>query len=248
MAGSFLETGVRRNPAFATTHWSVVLAAGNLESPEAALALERLCRLYWYPLYAYVRRRGYSPHDAEDLTQEFFARLLAKNSLALADRERGRFRTFLLSSLQNFLAKEWARATALKRGGGRAMISWDPELAEDRYRAEPTDGMTPEKIYEKRWATGLLEQALRRLGTEMDEAGKGPLFEKLKVFLCGDSAVPAYTALVGSLRMSEDALKMTVSRLRKRYRELVEEEIAHTVNSPAEAEEELRYLLAVLRG
>jgi RNA polymerase sigma-70 factor (ECF subfamily) len=170
---------------FTTTHWSVVLAAGQNDSPLAVEALEKLCRMYWYPLYAYVRRRGYGPDDAEDLTQEFSARLLEKNGLARADRAKGRFRSFLLGALNHFLADEKDRAEAKKRGGGRTLISWDQQNAEERFGAEPMDELSPEKIFERRWALSVLEQAATRLRNEYDAAGQAQLFEQLKSYIEG---------------------------------------------------------------
>src|SRR5689334_17867970 len=176
---------------FSTTHWSVVLAAGQADSPESADALERLCRTYWYPLYAYVRRQGYGPEDAQDLTQEFFARLLDKNYLGRADRQRGRFRSFLLTSLKNFLVHEWERARAEKRGGGRTFIPWD-DVPETRYQLEAASDATPEKIFEQRWAFALFQQALGRLREELAGTGKGEQFEQLKGFLTSEPAEGAY--------------------------------------------------------
>jgi RNA polymerase sigma factor (sigma-70 family) len=233
---------------FATTHWSVVLAAGNTSSPEAQSALERLCRTYWYPLYAHVRRRGYSPEDAQDLTQEFFARLLAKHWLSTADRNRGRFRTFLLAAFSHFLANEWHRAQCEKRGGGCEQVSWDQAMAENRYLAEPADELTPEKIYQKRWAVTLLEQVLSQLRAEHVAAGKDAFFEAAKDFLWGEKNTVPQAELAAELGLSEGALRVAVHRLRSRYRELLRAEIAQTVASPDQVDEELHELMAVLRG
>jgi len=233
---------------FATTHWSVVLAAGQRDSPQAAEALERLCRAYWYPLYAHVRRRGYSPEDAQDLTQEFFARVLAKHWLSTADRSRGRFRTFLLGAFSHFLANEWHRARCEKRGGGQELVSWDQATAENRYLAEPVDDLTPEKIFQKRWAATLLEQVLSRLREEHVAAGKRDFFEAVKDFLWGEKNTLSQANLAVALGLSEGALKVAVHRLRRRYRELLRAEIAQTVAGPDEIDEELRELMAVLRG
>src|SRR6188472_2992075 len=166
------EPGVAVSPVFATTHWSVVLAAGGAASPQADLALAELCRTYWYPLYAFVRRKGYAPHDAQDLTQAFFARLLEKNYVAQANRERGRFRTFLLAALTHFLADEWDKARRLKRGGGQKIISFDAVSAEERYRLEPIDQLDPAKLYERRWVTTLSEKVLARMEEEFRDSGK----------------------------------------------------------------------------
>ena len=232
---------------FTTTHWSVVSAAGDRESSESATALEILCSRYWYPLYAYVRRKGYPSHDAQDLTQEFFARLLARNYLSVADRNKGKFRSFLLGSLEHFLAREWTRAQAQKRGGGRAVFSLDETDAENRYRLEPTDDLNAEKIFDRRWATTLLNQAMARLREECLAKHKGDLFGKVESLLSGEKGDSSYTDVAEALQMSEGALKVAVHRLRQRYGELVRAEIAQTVTTPDEADEELRYLFAVLR-
>lgn len=210
--------------------------------------MERLCRTYWYPLYAHVRRRGYSPEDAQDLTQEFFARLLTKRWLSAADRNRGRFRTFLLGAFSHFLANEWHRARCEKRGGGREQVSWDQARAEDRYLAEPADELTPEKIYEKRWAATLLEKVLSQLRAEHVAAGKDGFFEAAKDFLWGEKNTLPQVELAAELELSEGALRVAVHRLRGRYRELLRAEISQTVASPDQVDEELRDLMAVLRG
>lgn len=237
-----------RNPVFLTTHWSVVLTAGRSDTPRALDSLEQLCRTYWYPLYVYVRRRGYPPEDAEDLTQEFFARLLRSNFLAEADRDRGRFRSFLLTALNHFLADQWDRVRAQKRGGGRQFIPLEAGTAETRYRLEPADELTPEKVYEQRWARTLLSNVVERLRREYETGGKGALFAGLKECLTkARSAVP-YAELATQLNMSEGALRVAVHRLRQRYRELLRAEIAATVADSREVEEELRYLVQVLAG
>ncbi len=230
---------------FTTTHWSVVLAAGQSESPQAAQALETLCRTYWYPLYAYVRREGYDATDAQDLTQEFFARLLAKNYLAQVERQKGKFRSFLLAALRHFLADQRDRARAVKRGGGADCLSLDAQTAEERYRLEPVDRMDAERIYERRWAMTLIERALTRLRDENVAAGKTELFERLRSFVAGESDVSCGEAAT-RLGLTESAVKSALHRLRQRYRELVREEIAHTVADPAEIDAELRYLIAVM--
>ena len=191
--------GAVGQPLFATTHWSVVLAAADQETPAAAAALENLCRSYWYPLYAYVRRRGYSPEDAQDLTQEFFARFLEKGSFRLADPTRGRFRTFLLKSLQHFLADDWKRAHRAKRGGGTFQLPLDGVAADARYAAELADSATPERLYEERWAMTLLEQVLARMREEYGRAGKARLFEALQDLLWGPDASVSYGALATEL-------------------------------------------------
>jgi RNA polymerase sigma-70 factor (ECF subfamily) len=232
---------------FTTTHWSVVMTATEAPSPQAAEALERLCRIYWYPLYVYVRRKGYDAHDAQDLTQEFLARLLARNYLRVADRNRGKFRSFLLGTLEHFLAREWTKARAQKRGGGRPLFSLDEVDAENRYRLEPAHELTADRIFDRRWATTLLERAMARLREVYAADDKGNLFARLEVFLTGNAPETSYVEMAASLKMSEGALKVAVHRLRQRYGELVRDEIAQTVATPEEADEELRYLAALLR-
>jgi RNA polymerase sigma-70 factor (ECF subfamily) len=231
---------------FATTHWSVVLTAQRNDSTRAHAALSHLCRAYWYPLYAFVRRQGYSAHDAQDLTQEFFTRLLAKNYLAVVARERGKFRSFLLGSLKHFLANEWNRAQAAKRGGGREIISLDETDAEGRYALEPADDSTAEKIFERRWATTLLDQVVARLRDEYVRAEKTELYETLKNCLTVESRTVPYAELAARLSTTEGAIKVAVHRLRARYREALRDEIAQTVSSAEEVEEELRHLFAGL--
>ena len=235
-------------PNFTTTHWSVVLASAQGDSPQAASALEQLCRAYWYPLYAFVRRQGRSPHDAEDLLQAFFARLLEKNFLGNVDRSKGRFRSFLLAALRHFLADEWDKATTDKRGGYVRFLSLEDGAAEGRYWEEPASDLTPEKLYEQRWACVLLEQVMQRLAQDAAEAGKGHFFEALKPFLVGESHSVSYAELAVKFDVSEAALKMKVQRLQHRYQRLLREEIAQTVASPEEVEDEIRYLFRVLGG
>jgi RNA polymerase sigma-70 factor (ECF subfamily) len=232
---------------FTTTHWSVVLQAGQTDSQNAPEALGRLCRTYWYPLYAYLRRKGHNADDAQDLTQEFFARLLARNYLSAADRSKGKFRSFLLGAVDHFLAKEWRRAHAQKRGGGQHVLSLDEMDAEKRYLLEPADELTPAKIFDRRWATTLLEEAMAALHHEYMARDQGQLFAKLQVVLSGDGSAVSYSELAGSLQMTEAAFKAAVYRIRKRYGELIRAQIAQTVATPEEIEEELRYLFAVLR-
>jgi RNA polymerase sigma-70 factor (ECF subfamily) len=232
---------------FTTTHWSVVLTAMENHSPQAAGALEKLCRIYWYPLYAYVRRKGYDTHNAQDLTQEFFARLLARNYLSVADRNKGKFRSFLLGSLEHFLAREWTKAHAQKRGGGQAIFSLDEMDAENRYLLEPAHELTPEKIFDRRWATTLLDQAMARLRKDYEADHKGDLFARLEVFLTGNAPETSYAEIAASSNMSEGAVKVAVHRLRQRYGQLVRAEIAQTVAIPEEIDEELQYLFALLR-
>jgi RNA polymerase sigma factor (sigma-70 family) len=231
---------------FATTHWSVVSAAGNSDLPQAADALEKLCRAYWYPLYAYVRRQGKSPEDAEDLTQQFFSRLLEKNYLAKADRDRGKFRTFLLRSMKNFLVNEWKRAGRIKRGGTQSFVSLDLQAAEDRYVAESNGEASPENAYEQQWASALIEQVFTVLRQEYAAAEKERLFEALKVFIWGDKTSGSYTDLGQQLALSAGAIKVAVHRLRQRFRDLLRAEVAHTVLQPEDIDGELGHLIAVL--
>ncbi len=238
----------RRAVFFVTTHWSVVLAAGRSDSQRADAALASLCETYWYPLYAYVRRRGYEPQDAQDLTQEFFARLLQHHWLSQADPERGRFRTFLLTALSHFLANEWDKARAQKRGGAVHLVPLQLDTAETRYGREPADPVTPEQCYERRWALALLDQVLKRLGDECAAQGKTGEFQTLKPCLVGDRHAQPYAALATRLAMTEGAVKVAVHRLRRRYRELLREEIAHTVATPADVDEEMHHLFSVLAG
>src|SRR5271170_7953048 len=214
---------------FATTRWSLVLAAGQRGSPQSSAALATLCENYWYPLYVYIRRWGYQADEAQDFTQAFLARLLEKNDLAAADPGRGRFRSFLLTSLKHFLANQWDRARAEKRGGGRSVLSIDFGTAEERYRAEPTHDLTPEKIFERRWALVLLENVLARLHDESAQAGKADSFDRLKGFLTGEQSAVTYGQLASELNTSEGAVKIAVHRLRRRYREVLRAEIEETV-------------------
>ncbi len=234
-------------PQFTTTHWSVVLAAKDDQSAAAVAALAQLCRVYWYPLYAYVRRKGYTAEDCEDLTQEFFARFLEKHWLGSVDRQKGKFRSFLLASLEHFLAKEWVRARRLKRGGGQTILAWEGCDPEERYRLEPADPWTAERIYERRWALTVLEQAMSALAAEYAATGKQILFEELKPFISGVDEDVSYPELAARLRLSEGAVRVAVHRLRQRYGESVRSEIARIVHRPEDVEEELRHLFAALR-
>lgn len=235
----------RQAAAFSTTLWTVVLHAGDLDSPNSSAALSKLCQLYWYPLYVFVRRQGYDPDEAQDLTQEFFCRLLQKNYLKAADRNRGRFRSFLLASMKHFLADEWDRSQRQKRGGGSTIFSLDAEGAERRFITEPTDTRTPETAFQRQWAEQLVEQVMTRLHGEYIREGKADRFEAFKGFLVGDDA--ASQAEVGArLGMSESAVKSAMFRMRQRYAELFRDEIAHTVANHGEIEDELRELFAAL--
>jgi RNA polymerase sigma-70 factor (ECF subfamily) len=239
-----LGRAARVNRAFSTTHWSVVLAAEGLDSRQAAEALEKLCRTYWYPLYAYVRRSGHSPEDAQDLTQEFFARLIAKHFLAAVDPERGKFRWFLLLAVKRFLLNEHERATAAKRGGKYPHVSFDGRTAEERYRSDAAVH-TPDRLFDRAWATNLIETTYERLEEEYVLAGKAVLFQRLRMFLSGDKAELTYAEVGTGLRMTEGAVKVAVHRLRRRYRDLLREQVAQTVHTPEDLEEELRNLQAV---
>ena len=235
----------RRN--FLTTHWSEVVSAGRSDSAEAFAALERLCRSYWYPLYAYVRRRGYGEEQAKDLTQAFFAQVISRHYIAEADPDRGRFRTFLLTSLNHFLANEWDRGQTQRRGGGLEFVSLDYAREQEERAAEPGHDQTPERLYERRWAEAVLARVLERLRAEFD----GPnvkRFEVLKRFLTEDKGTTSYVEAAGELRVTEQAAKSAIHRLRQRWRELMREEIAATVNvvTGREVEDEIRHLIQVL--
>jgi RNA polymerase sigma factor (sigma-70 family) len=235
-------------PQFVPTRWSVVLAARQEDSPKAEEALATLCQTYWYPLYAFVRRQGHSPPDAQDLTQEFFARLIEKRFLARIQQEGGRFRSFLLTALKRFLANEWDRARAAKRGGGHTVISIDADSAETRYRLEPADELTPERIYERQWAQTLLGQVLNRLREEFVAADKATLFEQIQASLSQPRGMVPYADIANQLGTTEAAVKMAVQRLRARYRELLRAEIAQTVARESEVEDEIRCLFATFSG
>jgi RNA polymerase sigma factor (sigma-70 family) len=232
---------------FVTTHWSVVLTAARSDTTRARAALENLCQTYWHPLYAYVRRHGYSPEDAQDLTQEFFARLLERNAVATVTPEKGRFRSFLLASMNHFLADEWDKTRAQKRGGGK-VVPLDLQSAETQLGEVPAKNLTPEKAFEHRWAITLLEQVYRRLGEEYRAQDKAVLFDTLRVTLAGKSQAAPYAELARQLQMNEGAVKVAVHRLRQRYRSLLRETIADTVSGPEEVEDELRYLFRTLAG
>lgn len=231
---------------FATTQWSVVLAAGNLDGQNALAALTQLCETYWYPVYAYVRRRVDDRHESQDLTQAFFSHLLEKQLVARADRERGRFRAFLLTSLQNFLLNEWDKARAVKRGGGRAVLSLDFDYGETRFQIEPAHDLTPEKLYERRWVLTLLDQVLDRLRQELEESGKSTYFEQFKGALTGETPADDYTHAAKALGITEAAAKQAAYRLRKRYRELFRAEVARTLATEEDVDEEIGRLLASL--
>lgn len=229
---------------FATTHWTVVLSASQNETTRGRESLGTLCETYWYPLYAFVRRQGYSPHDAQDLTQGFFEKLLESESLAGVSPEKGKFRTFLLVALKRFLANEWHRANSQKRGGGSFRVPLHGHTAETRYIAEPIEQLTAERLYERRWALALLERVLERLEREFSESEHTEHFVKLKPYLMPDKGSIPYAAAGAELGMSESAVKVAVHRLRRRFRELFREEVANTVAEPQDLDEEIRHLLS----
>lgn len=243
--GSDSNSPERPREWFLTTHWSVVLAAGRDPSPDAREALERLCQSYWYPLYAYVRRKGSAPDDAKDLTQEFFLRLLQGNRLALADPSRGRFRTFLLASFRNFLVNEWAKASREKRGGGQGLVSLHTDDPENLYASEPADARTPEAMYEQRWAAAVMDQAMTQLRIEY-AGGREQLFETLRFCAWGEKAGQPLAEVALALGMTEGAVRVAVHRLRGRYRALLRGVIGQTVSSPAEVDDELRHLIQIV--
>jgi len=230
---------------FATTHWTIVLNAGRSDSTRARDALAQLCQTYWYPLYAYIRRRGESPADAEDLTQGFFARLLEHNSLADVRREKGKFRSFLLASLNHYLSDQWDRQRAQKRGQGR-VISLEAAPAEARWSREPADTLTPDKLFERKWAMTVLEVIVQRLQREYESPGKGSLFMALRFSIAGEKADEPYAKLAADLGLKEPALRVSVHRLRQRYRQLLREEIARTVATEAEIDGEIQHLYRAL--
>jgi RNA polymerase sigma-70 factor (ECF subfamily) len=247
MSESARESDAASLRVFATTHWSVVLAAGHGESVLAQGALETLCRTYWYPVYVYVRRKGYRPEEAQDLTQEFFAQLIAKDHFRLADRNKGKFRAFLLATLDYFLAREWSRAHRQKRGGQFTFISMDEHPPEERYQLEPADLETPEKIFLRQWALTVLKQAMNALQRECEANDKALLFREAKNLISGERHGAAYAQISKNLGMGEGAVRVAVHRLRQRYGELLRREVAHTVTSEEDVDEELRYLFQVLR-
>jgi len=231
---------------FATTHWTAVLAAGRGGSRQAHVALEELCRTYWFPLYAYVRRQGHSHEDAEDLTQAFFARLLEKNYLEGITSDKGKFRAFLLVAVKRFLANEWDRATRQKRGGGVIPLSLNWQDADTRYQINPADHLSPDKLYDRAWGVTVLERVITRLRDESEAEGKTKLYEQLKPFLMvGKSNIPYAQAAV-ALELTEGAVRVAVHRLRRRYRELLREEISKTLLDPAQADEEMQALFSAL--
>lgn len=240
------DSPVQSPRRFATTRWSLIVAAGRKSSPDAEAALETLCNAYWFPLYAYVRSRGKNANDARDLTQEFFARLLEKDFLQSADPDRGRFRSFLLTVLKRFLANEHEKEQALKRGGDRRKLSIDFDSGEQRIQIEPATSATPESIFERQWALTLLQRVLANLEADYSESGRRELFEKCRIYLTGSAGAPPYADTAEQLGMTEGALKVAVHRMRKQYREKLQEEVAQTVSSEAEVEDEIRALMTAV--
>jgi RNA polymerase sigma-70 factor (ECF subfamily) len=231
---------------FLTTHWSVVLSARDKHSPNSTQALETLCHTYWYPLYAFVRRSGYAPCDAQDLTQGFFEQLLARNYLRLVTPEKGRFRTFLKVALKRFLIHEWDRKRAQKRGGGVSCLSLDTTLAEERFQSERTDTLAPDEIYDQRWALSLLQETVRRLESEFAAAGKANEWAALKPYLTADRGTVPYEEIARLLQTTEAAARVATHRLRKQFRELFRQLVGETVANPEDIDDELRHIVAAL--
>jgi DNA-directed RNA polymerase specialized sigma24 family protein len=238
--------GERERGRFATTHWSLVIAAGGPQTSESSAALEALCQIYWYPLYAFVRRAGYGVEQAQDSVQAFFVHLLEHDSLGSARQDRGRFRSFLLGALKHFLANEYDRGRALKRGGGQPLLTLDVSSAESRYAFEPRDESTPETLFERRWAMTLIDRVHMQLRTALVRSGKGALFEQLKDYITGVENDVSYRDVGSAAGLSEGAVRVTVHRLRRRFREVLRDEIRQTVSDPAEIDSELDFLLGVL--
>ena len=234
--------------SFQTTHWSLVLSARAENSGTAQHALEQLCRAYWFPLYAYVRRQGQNADDAKDLTQEFFSRFLERGNFSLADRERGRFRTFLLTSLKRFLNEEWRKANRQKRGGGQQWVPLEVDDAENRFTAQPKDGLSPDLLYDRRWAEALLERVLAQLRKDYEATGRSEVYGQLQQFLWGRQAEISYAEMAQRLGINEGAVKVAVHRLRQRFRDLLREEVANTVETAEQIDEELRHLLGAFGG
>jgi DNA-directed RNA polymerase specialized sigma24 family protein len=229
--------------AFQTTHWSVVLQAA---SGESSAALERLCHAYWFPLYAFVRRQGHDAHDAQDLTQGFFELFLAKHYLKDVDRQKGRFRSFLLASLKHYLANEWKKANRQKRGGLVETISFDAVAAEERYRLEPAAEASAELVYDRRWASAVLDTVTRKLRQEFEAAGKSNRLGPLSAFLFQEAPPGEYARLAAQWKVTESGVRSSVQRIRQRYAALFRDEIANTVNNPQEVDDEIAYLLSAL--
>ena len=232
--------------SFQTTRWSLVATAGDPDQPEARAALATLCQLYWYPIYLFVRRRGYNAEQALDLTQGFFTRILEKNDLAMADPRRGRFRSWLLGCLKHYLSNELDKAKAQKRGGGKTIIRIDATEAEDRYWREPAHDLTPERVFDRRWALTVLEQAMNELKDECALNGKGELFDALRPSLAGEGQETTYSQIGQRLEMSEGAVKVAAHRLRARYRDILRGHIAETVDNEQAVDEEIKDLFAAV--
>ena len=239
-----MKTG--SDPVFVTTHWSVVLRAAQPESPEAHAALTALCQNYWFPLYAFARRQGCDLHSAQDLTQEFFGKLLEKNYLSVADRRRGRFRSFLLTAFKCFLANEWDRSQAQKRGGGHQILSFDGMSAEERYLLEPEDSASADQLYDRRWACDLLEQTRAKLRAEFAEADRAERFKYFEAYLPGGQPTLSQSEVGAALGLTEGTVKQEVFRLRRRYGELLREAVAQTVAHPDEVDDEIQYLIDIV--
>jgi RNA polymerase sigma factor (sigma-70 family) len=242
------ETGEQgtKDYRFTPTHWSMVLAAGQNSAPEAAQAIEKLCSTYWYPIYAFIRREGCSPHDSQDLTQGFFAWLLQSDQLRTADPQLGKFRAFILARVKNYLSDQRKKAHALKRGGGQPVISLDAVAAEERYSFEPATGVTPEVLFERHWALTVMDRTVARLRQEYIEADRAELFEELRHFQAGEETSRSYAEVAQRLSLSEGAVKSAIFRMRRQHRNLLREEIAHTVATLADVDAEIRHLITVL--
>ena len=238
--------GPSRRPHFATTHWSVVLAAGKSSSAQQKQALETLCQSYWFPLYAFLRRRGYDKHRAEDYIQAFFAHILEKHDLRTAHPKYGKFRSFLLIRLKYFISDERDRAQAQKRGGGKKILSLSLENAEGQYAVEPADQLSPEMLFEKSWALTVLERTIDRLEADMAKKNKQKLFQHLKLYLTAEKDVIPYQDMATELEMTEGSVRVAVHRLRRQYRRLLREEIAQTIADEHQIDEEMGYLFAAL--
>ncbi|MDQ6632589.1 MAG: sigma-70 family RNA polymerase sigma factor [Verrucomicrobiota bacterium] len=247
MSSEISSGPTRAGDIFATTHWTVVLAGGRKHTPQSDAALEQLCKTYWFPLYAYVRRRGHTKEDAEDLTQAFFAGFLGKNYLENLSNERGRFRAFLLASLKHFLANEWDKSQRQKRGGGAAHLSLDWQTADTQFQIAAHTA-SPDQEFDREWAVALLAKVIQRLEVECENAGQAQQFKELKIFLSAGKGVVPYADAVKILNMEEGAIRVAAHRLRKRYRQLLSDEIAQTVADPAQVEEEMRALFAAFCG
>jgi len=246
MASQSPQAATEQAHWFATTHWSVVLAAGGEATPNSANALEQLCGAYWYPLFAYLRRRGYEAHDAQDLTQSFFVHLLEGNRLGTVSPIKGKFRSFLLSALKNFLANEFDKTQALKRGVQFSFVPLDTETGEARFRLEPAHDLTPDRAFEQSWALALLDTVMKRLRAEHGDPEKARVFDALQIYLSGDKGVLPYAEMALRLNLTEGAIKMAVLRLRRRFGELLRAEISQTVTRPEEVDEEIRCLFAAV--